>query len=59
VFGDDPIHDPVTYAVLLLLIGAVVFRDSVAIVVVVPLLFLVVVLAIVREAISDARDSDD
>jgi hypothetical protein len=50
--------DRVVIAVGVLLVAAVVLRDSVAIVFVVPLLFVVVVLAIVYEAIRDSRGSD-
>jgi hypothetical protein len=42
-----------------LLTAAVVLRDSVAILVVLPLLLLVLVLAIMFHAIGEARDSDD
>ena len=51
-------RDRVFLAVAALLAAAVIFRDSWAIVVVVPLFLLVVVLAIVSEAIRDARDPE-
>jgi hypothetical protein len=45
-------------AVALLLVAAALLRDSIAILFVVPVLFLIVVLVIVFQATRDARDSE-